>query len=215
MTKPGDFHDFQQNLKRLGSFSTLEGFWRHYAHMASPDLIPKDHNLFMFRHAYVPAWESFPFGGCWIIKVRKRNGIINRLWEELLCACVGELFEEPDVVGIELSTRGREDFLSVWNRDNARTLVRFRIGERLKEILNLDDSTQLEYKHFSSALRDGSTFRNAKPYVYAASMPAPPTANISSAPLVTVATTTMAQQGALPPQTQHFLQQQQAVTSSA
>jgi translation initiation factor 4E len=163
-----DFHDFQQNLHKLGSFNTIEGFWRMYCHLSSPELIPKDCDLFLFRSSYVPAWESFPNGGCWIIKVRKRNGVINRLWEELLFASVGEQFDEPDLVGIELSTRGREDMLSVWNRDNTNTNIRFRIGERLKEILNLDESTQIEYKYFSHSLRDGSTFRNAKAYVYAA-----------------------------------------------
>jgi translation initiation factor 4E len=163
-----DFHDFQQNLHKLGAFNTIEGFWRMYCYLASPELIPKDCDLFLFRNAYVPAWESFPNGGCWIIKVRKRNGVINRLWEELLFASVGELFDEPDLVGIELSTRGREDMLSVWNKDNSNPNIRFRIGEKLKEILNLDQSTQIEYKYFSHSLRDGSTFRNAKAYVYAA-----------------------------------------------
>jgi len=163
-----DYNDFQQNLHKLGSVNTLEQFWRMYCYLASPELIPKDCDLFLFRSSYVPAWESFPNGGCWIIKVRKRNGVINRLWEELLFATIGEQFDEPDLVGIELSTRGREDVLSVWNRDNANINIRFRIGERLKEILNLDESTQVEYKYFSHSLRDGSTFRNAKAYVYAA-----------------------------------------------
>jgi hypothetical protein len=59
--------------------------------------------------------QTFPNGGSWIIKVRKKNGLIARLWEELvthlqllerftyfalqLFACVGELFEEPDICG--------------------------------------------------------------------------------------------------------------------
>jgi hypothetical protein len=46
--------------------------------------------------------------------------------------------------------------------------VTLQIGESLKEILNLDQSTKVEYKDFSGAIKDGSTFRNAKAYVYAA-----------------------------------------------
>lgn len=168
LPKPADFKNYQQNLQELGRFNTLEGFWRHYAYLKKPDAIPKGHNLFMFRHSYIPAWETFPKGGTWIIKVRKKNGVISRLWEELLFACVGELFEEPDIVGVMLSTRSREDLLSVWNSDNSNPEVRFNIGDKLREILNLDESTQVEYKYFKSAIRDGSSFRNAKPYVYAA-----------------------------------------------
>lgn len=167
--KPTDYKNYASNLQRLGFFNTLEGFWRHYAWLKGPDNLPKGHNLFMFRRGLIPAWETFPKGGTWIIKVHKKNGVISRLWEELVFACIGEMFEEPDVVGVMLSIRGREDLLSVWNSDNQRNPdVRFNIGEKLKEILNLDESTQVEYKHFSSAMRDGSSFRNAKPYVYAA-----------------------------------------------
>jgi translation initiation factor 4E len=166
-TSEPSFAHYQQNLQKLGSFSTFEGFWRHYAYLHRPEEIPKDHDLFLVRSTFIPAWESFPNGGCWIIKVRKRNGVINRLWEELLCAVVSELFEEPDVVVVELSTRLKDDALSVWNRDNTRPEIRFKIGEKLKEILNLDESTKVEYKPFSLALRDGSTYRNARPYMYA------------------------------------------------
>lgn len=170
LPKPSDFKNYATNLQKFGKFDTLEGFWKHYAYIKAPDEIPKGHNLFMFRHELTPAWETFPKGGTWIIKVHKKNGVISRLWEELLFACVGELFEEPDIVGVMLSTRSRADLLSVWNGDNSKNPeVRFKIGEKLRDILNLDESTQVEYKHFKTAMRDGSSFRNAKPYVYAAS----------------------------------------------
>lgn len=168
LPKPADYKNYAQNLVKLGKFDTVEGFWRHYSYLKSPDVIPNGHNLFMFRHSLTPAWETFPKGGTWIIKVRKKNGVISRLWEELLFACIGELFEEPDIVGVMLSIRKSEDLLSVWNQDNSKNPdVRFAIGEKLREILNLDESTQVEYKHFKSAIKDGSSFRNAKPYVYA------------------------------------------------
>ena len=103
-------------------------------------------------------------GGCWIIKVRKGNGVINRLWEELCFACVGEWFEDPDVVGVTLATRTKDDNISVWNRGPD---MNARIGERLKDLLNLDESTQVEYKAFRNAIQDNSSFRNAKAFTYA------------------------------------------------
>lgn len=46
-----------------------------------------------------------------------------------LFACVGERFGEPDIVGVMLSTKMREDFLSVWNCDNVKNPdTRFNIG---------------------------------------------------------------------------------------
>jgi len=168
--KNADFKHYQSNLQTLGTFGSLEGFWKHYAYLQNPNDIPKDHDLFLFRHHFIPAWESFPNGGAWIVKVRKKNGIISRLWEELVFACISEAFEEPDLVGAVLSCRMREDIVSVWNRDNSENAERrFKIGEKLKDILNLDESTQIAYKPFQSAIKDGSSYRNARQYVYAAS----------------------------------------------
>lgn len=178
LQKGEPYSTWEKNLIKLGTFSTLEGFWRHYANIQAPEQIPRDHDLFLMRHTFVPAWETFPNGGCWFIKVKKRNGTINRLWEELVCACVAELFGEPDVVGVAISTRAKEDVLSVWNKDNSTPDAKYRIGERLKNILNLGSSTQVEYKLFKSAMVDGSSFRNAKAYVYAA----PATSSPASAP---------------------------------
>jgi len=167
--RSSNLQGYESNLRKLGTFGTLEGFWRYFSHLKEADNIPKDHNLFMFRNNETPAWETFPNGGCWIIKVRKHNGIITRLWEELCFAAAGELFEEPDLAGVVLSSRGHDDNLSIWNRDNLKYPdVRLSLGEKLRTILNLDESTKVEYKPFKAAIREGSTYRNAKPYVYAA-----------------------------------------------
>ena len=90
--------------------------------------------------------------------------MINRLWEELCFAAVGEWFGDSDVVGITLSTRAKDDNIAVWNRGPD---MNASIGEKLKEILNLDESTQVEYKAFKSAMQDNSSFRNAKAFTYA------------------------------------------------
>ena len=71
--------------------------------------MPVDHDIYMFRNQEVPSWEHFTKGGCWIIKVsgcscyvfqmeshdvctqfqvHKNNGVIGRLFEELVCFAV-------------------------------------------------------------------------------------------------------------------------------
>jgi len=113
-------------------------------------------------------WESFPAGGCWILKVKKKANILARLWEQLCIAVVGEQFEEPDIVGIALSIRSKEDVLSVWLRDSSNNAARIKCGEKLTDVLELGDGTALEYKNHSTSMKDRSTFRNARPYVFAA-----------------------------------------------
>lgn len=44
-------------------------------------------------------------------------------FQDLVLAVIGELFEEPNVVGIGMAIRSREDLLSVWNEDNSNEKV--------------------------------------------------------------------------------------------
>ncbi|KAK8807181.1 hypothetical protein WA158_003940 [Blastocystis sp. Blastoise] len=161
----GEQKEYKNNLKLLGTFDTIEDFWRYYVHLRRPSAMDKDMNYYLFRGTTLPAWESYPDGGCWILKVKKTSGVLGKLWQDLCFATIGEEFEEPNVVGVMLARRGKEDMVSVWNSGN---MSFSSIGERLKEILGLDPSTVIEYKMHQQSLIDGSTFRNAQAYVFAA-----------------------------------------------
>mmetsp|Transcript_2400 Transcript_2400/g.3384 ORF Transcript_2400/g.3384 Transcript_2400/m.3384 type:complete len:264 (-) Transcript_2400:556-1347(-) len=173
LPKHADVNEYKSHLHNLGAFHTIEGFWRYYVHLKRPSALEVNTNLYLFRHGenMVPMWESFPNGGSWILKLRKKSSsgpsVLSKLWQDLVLGAIGEAFCEPDVVGIGLSVRTREDLLSVWNADNSNDQVRFLIGEKLKTILGLEENTMIEYKTFKASLQDMSSFRNAKPYVFA------------------------------------------------
>jgi translation initiation factor 4E len=126
-------------------------------------------NVIVFR-SIAPMWECFPRGGCWILKIRKKrdseSSVLGKMWQDLVFAAIGEIFEEPDVVGVSLSIRSKEDFITVWNADNRNDEIRFKIGEKMKEILDLEPSTVIEYKHNANSMVDHSSFKHAKPYVF-------------------------------------------------
>lgn len=88
---------------------------------------------------------------------------MDRLWEELLFACIGGIYDEPTIRGVVLSLRAKGDVISVWNSDNRNYI---RIGEKLQEIANLHPSTQMEYKKFQNALRDNSSKSHAQAYAF-------------------------------------------------
>jgi len=84
-------------------------------------------------------------------------------------ACIAELFELPDVVCVGVTTRLREDVLSIWNNNNnSNPDIRFIIGEKLRALLNLDETTNVEYKTFRSSIKDKSSFKNTDEYGYIA-----------------------------------------------
>jgi len=179
---------YMEGLKQLGSFNTIQGFYRHYSYLLRPSELPRDQNLLLFRKGYKPMWEEFPEGGCWIIRIKRKvsQSYVNRMWENLLLACIGEEFEMPDVVGCVLSTRLKDDVLSIWNISNRDTPARFRIGEKLKEILDLDMSALIQYKDHMQSLQDYSTYRNAKNYMFAPSPTVTPMQSTIETPLVTM-----------------------------
>lgn len=96
-----------------------------------------------------------------------------------LLASIGELFEDPNVVGVEVSIRSKEDGLSVWTRTNHPELrqtigfftsfaisvfstlliVDARCREKLKLMLGLDD---VMYKSNATSIKDRSTYKNAQ-----------------------------------------------------
>jgi len=157
---------YRDQLQRIGHFETIDEFTKLYAFLAQPSKVPtKSSNYHMFRHEIVPMWESYPQGGCWMIKIKKNPELLDRLWEQLVFATICEEFQEPNVVGIVLSIRAREDVLSVWNRDSNNQRAKAAIGERFKEILHLHPQVVIQYKHNKLSIKDGSTFRNAKNYV--------------------------------------------------
>jgi hypothetical protein len=67
--------DWKENLIKLGSFNTIEGFWkcaafsdryasssdsarfRLYCFLERPQRLPKETDLYMFREEEVPMWE--------------------------------------------------------------------------------------------------------------------------------------------------------------
>jgi translation initiation factor 4E len=155
-------------LIKLGSFDTVETFWKLYLYLKRPSVLDVNVNLYLFRDGpdIAPMWECFPKGGCWILKVKKKRdsgaSVLGKMWQDMVLSTVGELFEEPDVVGVSVHIRTREDLISVWNKDNTNDDVRFHIGEKMKQILDLEPSTMIEYKHHASSMRDMSSFRNAK-----------------------------------------------------
>jgi translation initiation factor 4E len=153
----------------------VENFWKLYVFLKRPSVLDVNVNIYLFRDGptIAPMWECFPNGGCWILKVKKKKdsgaSVLGKMWHDLVLATIGEIFEEPDVVGISVCIRNKEDLISVWHKDNRSESIRFGIGEKMKEILELEASTVVEYKDFASSMRDMSTFRNAKAYVFAPS----------------------------------------------
>lgn len=101
---------YRDQLKPLGKMPTLEHFFNYYVHMKKPTEMPREIDIHFFRDPLVPMWEDSPEGGIVILKIKKEDNI-DKMWESILFAMVGEQFEEPKVIGASVSLRTKERLL--------------------------------------------------------------------------------------------------------
>nr|CAG4648832.1 EOG090X0BMA [Polyphemus pediculus] len=101
---------FDQNLKLVGRFASVEQFWSYYCHLIRPCELSGHSDFHLFKDGIKPMWEDDAnrCGGKWIVRLRK--GLASRCWENLILAMLGEQFMygtelpviKPQQIGFEI-----------------------------------------------------------------------------------------------------------------
>jgi len=154
---------YEKNIKKIGTFQTVEEFWSFYNHMVRPHDLPTTFDYHLFRKGVKPMWEheANSAGGKWIVRLRK--GLASRYWEDLVLALIGGQFDVGnEVCGVVLSVRFNEDILSVWTRTSSDLEAKLKIHTIFRRALQLPLSTVMEYKNHDQSIKDNSSFRNTE-----------------------------------------------------
>jgi len=152
---------YEDNMKKIAEFSTVEGFWGCYCHLARASTLPNPTDFHLFKEGIRPLWEDAAnrSGGKWIIRFKKI--VSGRYWEDLVLAMIGDQLDYGDTVcGAVLSIRFGEDILSVWNRNSSDNQAVMALRDSIKRHLHLPLGYVMEYKPHDASLRDNSSFRN-------------------------------------------------------
>jgi translation initiation factor 4E len=91
---------YENAIVELCRFQTIEGFWSTFRWLKNVSDSPRETSYHVFRHNVMPMWENFIHGGCIIVKMKKNGEHIDGHWHTLVCAAIGEYFEEPTLVGV-------------------------------------------------------------------------------------------------------------------
>ncbi|KAG1690274.1 Eukaryotic translation initiation factor 4E type 2 [Nymphon striatum] len=153
--------NYDQNLKLLDTFASVEQFWAVYSYLVKPSELSGHSDFHIFKDGIKPMWEDSAnkAGGKWIVRLKK--GLASRCWENLLFAMLGEQFMVGDeICGAVMSIRFQEDLISVWNKTAGDRATTTRIRDTLTRVLNLPPNTIMEYKTHTDSLKDNSSFRN-------------------------------------------------------
>ncbi|XP_065178174.1 eukaryotic translation initiation factor 4E type 2-like [Sycon ciliatum] len=158
--------NYEQSIKLVGSFCTVEQFWHLYSYMNRPNDLGNNVDIHVFKDGIRPMWEddANKHGGKWIVRLRK--GLAARCWENVIMAMLGEQFMVGDeMCGAVLSVRYQEDIISVWNRTSSDTGITNRIRDTMSRACTLPTNTIMEYKAHTHSLRDNSSYRNTDVFV--------------------------------------------------
>lgn len=157
---------YEDRLKKIATFSTLEDFFKYYVYLKPASEVERNSDLSLFKEGHKPLWECCPEGGCWFVRYKKSEDPfeVDLKWEKLLFALIGEQFDEPHMLGAVLSIRGRETIIELWFNHLKNLSLKAIIGEKMKDLLSIDNATVLYFKDNEKSIQDRSTLRNAETY---------------------------------------------------
>jgi len=75
---------------------------------------------------------------------------------------VGEHFLDTSIIGAVLSIRGRETIIELWFNYQKVDIRKNYVGQKMKEIMGLENSVVLYFKDNEKSLKDKSTIKNAE-----------------------------------------------------
>jgi len=151
-------------LKEVANFDTVEDFWALYNHIQLPSGLPYLSDYYLFKKGIMPMWEDTQNrdGGRWLIQVDRqvRNDVLDIYWLELLMAIVGEQFDDGSehICGTVVNIRNKGDKISLWTKDASNEEINRRIGQVVKTKLNLQQAIGYEM-HKDTSQKTGSMVR--------------------------------------------------------
>nr|XP_011709184.1 eukaryotic translation initiation factor 4E type 2-like [Macaca nemestrina] len=55
--RPTSSQSYEQNIKQIGTFASVEQFWRFYSHMVRPGDLTGHSDFHLFKEGIKPMWE--------------------------------------------------------------------------------------------------------------------------------------------------------------
>jgi translation initiation factor 4E len=146
--------EYEAQVKKLASFSTVQEFWQIYNHLTRPSVLPSTMDQHLFLSSVKPTWEDPANWGGGKFSIHLKKGLASRYWEDLTMALIGGQLASPTlgslgVNGLVLSIRWNEDILSIWNdeagrgRDGRGRERREKIADAVRSLLNLPERANI------------------------------------------------------------------------
>jgi len=126
--------NWEDEIKKIYSFDTIEDFWSLFNNIASPSQLMCGSDYFLFKSDIEPKWEDpqNKNGGNWTILVQNspsRKELLDHYWLSLVLSCIGGYLNGiEEVCGIVVGIRNNQDKLSIWTRTHDNSNINKDIG---------------------------------------------------------------------------------------
>jgi len=166
----------------IGEFNTVEDFCRYFNWLKPPSQLERNSNYHLFKDGIKPMWEdpANSKGGKWVLTMKANPELLDRCWNWLAMALVGEELDEKDeICGAVVSLRARIDRIQLWLRTKDDIERINSIGKKLVKLLDVgeDSGVGLEFQYNTEDRPTHSKFISivpaAQPGSYFRTRPAP------------------------------------------
>jgi len=146
--------EYEAGLTVIGDFDTVESFCRYFNWLKPPSKLEKNSNYHLFKKGIKPMWEdeANANGGKWVLTMKNNPQLLDRCWNWLAMALVGEdLDEGEEICGAVVSLRSKVDRIQLWTRSKDDIEKINGIGKKMVKVLDVSeaDSIGLEFQYNS------------------------------------------------------------------
>ena len=148
--QPIDKKEYENQVKKIAEFETIEDFWAIFQHLRKPDSCKPGIEFQMFKDPVKPMWEdeNNKNGGRISIKLRKEYTTI--IWEEMIFALIGEVLPKEikdEINGIVVTSRKEFNTLQIWIK-SFDPKTNSKIDNCIRDLLQIPPEVNLEFKQF-------------------------------------------------------------------
>ncbi|CEH17740.1 Translation initiation factor 4F, cap-binding subunit (eIF-4E) and related cap-binding proteins [Ceraceosorus bombacis] len=174
-----NIQSWEDTLKMLGVYKTVEGFMNVFATLRRPSQLERNCNYHLFKSGIKPMWEdpANASGGKWVLTLRGTSGaLLDRSWMWLVLALIGEELDDANhITGAVVSTRSKGDRITLWIRNKDDVDLVNRLGKKLVHLLDIEHEpgVSLEFT-LNSGPGPANAAAQANRYVHFSNAPPPP-----------------------------------------
>jgi len=141
--------EYEAGLTVIGDFDTVESFCRYFNWLKPPSKLEKNSNYHLFKKGIKPMWEdeANANGGKWVLTMKNNPQLLDRCWNWLAMALVGEDMDEGDeICGAVVSLRSKVDRIQLWTRSKDDVEKINGIGRKMVKLLDVSETDSIGFE---------------------------------------------------------------------